>query len=119
MENTITGQIKLINDTQTFTSGFTKRQFVIITEDKFPQDIPLDFMKDKCTILDSFKVGDQVEVAYNLNGSEYKGKHYVNLVAWKITHLGEHQDRKSAPIPTTNTLKDEMPDFDNTSDCPF
>ena len=79
-------------------------------------------MKDKCQILDSFKPRDEVEVSYNLNGNEYNGKYYVNLVAWKIIHLGEHQDQRSAPIPTTSTLRDEvdiMQSLDDMDQIPF
>ena len=38
----LNGTIKLIYDTQTFPSGFSKREFVVTTDDKFPQDIKLD-----------------------------------------------------------------------------
>jgi len=118
--HTITGAIKLIFDTQTFASGFSKREFVVTTEGEYPKHIKLEFLKDKCQILDSYKVDDEVEVCYNLNGSEYNGKYYVNLLAWKITHLGEHQDQRSAPI-TTNTLRDEVEimHLDEMEDCPF
>ena len=80
----ITGRIKLIKEEQSFPSGFTKREFVVTTEDQYPQDLALEFVKDKCAVLDKYKEGDRVNVQYNLRGSEYNGRYFVNLQAWKI-----------------------------------
>ena len=44
----------------------------------------MDLPKDKCSILDSYKVGQEVTVDVNVRGSEYNGKFYVNLQGWKI-----------------------------------
>ena len=84
MEYEIEGSIKAIMDTQTFGSGFTKREFVITTEEKFPQDVKLETIKDKTTLLDRFSEGQRVKASFNIRGNEYKGKYYVNLQAWKI-----------------------------------
>ena len=79
-----TGAIKLINDIQTFSSGFEKREFVITTDEKNPQDIKLELIKDDVVKTDQFKVGDNVKVSWNLRGNEYNEKFYVNLQAWRI-----------------------------------
>ena len=85
MSNELTGKIKVINDTQTFDSGFQKREFVVTTNDpNYPQDIKLELIKDKCSVLDTYKVGQDVKVSFNLRGNEFKGKYYVNLQAWRI-----------------------------------
>lgn len=78
------GSVKLIYDTQSFPSGFQKREFVITTEDKYPQDVKFEVMKDKCTMLDAFKPGARVKVNFDIRGNEYKDRYYVNLNAWKI-----------------------------------
>ena len=81
----IKGKIKLIEATQEISDKFSKREFVITTtEDKYPQDIKLEFTKEKCVELDKFSVGDDVEVSFNIRGSEWKGKYFINLSAWKI-----------------------------------
>ena len=38
----IIGKVKLIRDEQSFASGFTKREFVITTEEQYPQDIQFE-----------------------------------------------------------------------------
>lgn len=88
MDLQLTGSIKLINDTITFESGFSKREFVITTDDQYPQDVKFEFFKDKTTVLDNYKVGDTVSVSFNIQGNEYNEKHYVSLQAWKMIKEG-------------------------------
>lgn len=79
------GKIKLINDTQSFPSGFTKREFVVTTSvDKYPQDLKFEVVKDKCAMLDQFEPEQEVTVFFDIRGNEYNGKYFVNLSAWKI-----------------------------------
>ena len=105
------GTIKLIGETQTFDSGFAKRQIVLTTQEQYPQDLAIDFVKDKTKVLDLFNVGDVVEVSVNLRGNEYNGKYYVNLQGWKINKEGSDQ---AAPQSSTQpiaapTSKDDLP----------
>ena len=83
----ITGNIKLIAETERFTSGFLKRQLVITTNETYPQDIAIDFIKDMCIKLDSFKVGQDVKISINIRGNEYNNKYYVSLQGWKIENV--------------------------------
>jgi single-strand DNA-binding protein len=105
------GTIKIINDTQTFSgSGFSKREFVITTGDsKYPQDIKFEVVKDKCASLDQFKVGQAVNVSFDIRGNEYQGKYYVNLSCWKI-QAGSGSGTQSAPSKKNNN---DIPDFSN------
>ena len=110
----VTGTIKLINETVTFDSGFSKREFVITTDEQYPQDIKLEFFKDKTSVLDNYEVGQSVTVGFNLRGSEYNGKYYVNLQAWKIGHndgteytIAEARDKARNPQPVEPT--DDLP----------
>ena len=79
------GKIKVINEAQSFASGFVKREFVVTTaHDKFPQDLKFEVVKDKCAMLDSFSTGQDVQVMFDIRGNEYNGKYFVNLSCWKI-----------------------------------
>ena len=79
------GKMKWIGTTQSFPSGFTKREFVVTTaHDKYPQDIKFDMMKEKCQMLDSFDLGQDVQVSFDIRGNEYNGKYFVNLACWKL-----------------------------------
>lgn len=122
------GSMKWIGDTQSFASGFTKREFVITTaHDKYPQDIKFEVVKDKCPILDQFAVGTEVTVSFDIRGNEYNGKYYVNLACWKLqggdAAGSDRSMEKRAPAargnaePTAADLRNES-DFDD-DDVPF
>ena len=83
------GQIIAIDQTITFDSGFQKREFVIeIPDGKYPQQIKFEILKDGVDSLDKFHTGDEVKVHFNLRGREWKGRYFVNLVAWRIENIG-------------------------------
>lgn len=85
----VAGKIKLINDTQSFPSGFTKREFVVTTAaDKYPQDLKFEVVKDKCSMLDNFEPEQDVQVSFDIRGNEFNGKYFVNLSCWKIQAAG-------------------------------
>lgn len=83
------GKLKWIGTTQSFASGFTKREFVITTaHDKYPQDLKFEVVKDKCSLLDNFEIDQEVNVSFDIRGNEYNGKYYVNLACWKLQAAG-------------------------------
>jgi single-strand DNA-binding protein len=85
MAYTMTGNIKKIFPTQTFPSGFSKREVVVTnTADRFPQDVKFDCLKEKEEILKGFKEGDEVTVHFDIRGREYNGRYFVDLNAWKM-----------------------------------
>lgn len=96
----IVGSIYKIGKTKNVskTGEFFKREFAIKTEDKFPQLIKMELLKDKCSILDNFNVGQPVTVYFNLNGREWhKDGHaiiFTTIQAWKI-----EKETQSAPTP--------------------
>ena len=72
MEYEIEGTIKVILDTQTFGSGFTKREFVVTTDEKFPQDVKLETIKDKVQLLDKYSEGQRVKASFNIRGTSVR-----------------------------------------------
>ena len=100
MDLQLQGRIKVILDTQTFDSGFSKRSFVVTTAEQYPQDVQFDFFKEKCSVLDTYAVNDEVNVSFNIRGNEYNGRYYVNLNAWKMEKAAAGAPTESAPLPT-------------------
>ena len=83
----VTGKVYQLGETQVVGSAgtFKKRTIVIETSEQYAQKIPIDFVQDKCDVLNNYKVGDNVSVAINIRGNEYNDKFYVSLNGWKIT----------------------------------
>lgn len=94
----VEGKIKLVGATQTFDSGFTKRQLVLTTFEQYPQDIAIDFVKDKTSLLDPLQVGESKSVSINIRGNEYNGKYYVNLQGWRVEDVAEETPAQEQPI---------------------
>ncbi|MDZ4822027.1 MAG: DUF3127 domain-containing protein [Flavobacteriales bacterium] len=118
----ITGTLKQIKDEQAFASGFTKREFVITTEDQFPQEIVFELIKEKGSIIDNFKVGEKLKVTFDIKGREWQGKHFVNLNAWKVESLGAGATVASAPSLNEPPPAAPMPETFNApvdDDLPF
>lgn len=102
----LTGKIKLIQEAKTFNSGFTKREMVVIVEDgKYPQEINIEFVQDKVSLLDDLQPGQEVTVTFDIRGREYNGRYFNNLQGWKVVTQGGQ-----------SALTGEAPPFPSPSD---
>lgn len=104
------GEITTISEVQTGTSKkgteWKKLGFVLNTKGEFPKDIYFTvFGEEK---VDSFmkynKVGQMVEVSFNIQSREYNEKWYTDLSAWKMFTLKEE-----ATVATSESGKDDLP----------
>ena len=114
----LTGKVKVVQDAQTFCSGFTKREVVVTVEDgKYPQDICLEFVQDKVSMLDNVQAGQGVTISFDIRGREYNGRYFNNLQGWKIqTGAGAPAASEKPPVSD----KDVPADFDEyEDDIPF
>ncbi|MDH3322835.1 MAG: DUF3127 domain-containing protein [Flavobacteriaceae bacterium] len=86
----VAGKIKKIDETKTFgTNGFRKREMVVTTDEQYPQMIMIEFIQDKCDLLNSFNVGDDVKVSINLRGREWvnpqgEAKYFNSIQGWRV-----------------------------------
>ncbi|MHA7823704.1 DUF3127 domain-containing protein [Chryseobacterium arthrosphaerae] len=85
----LTGVIKKIDPIQTFKSNFEKQEFLIVTEDRFPQTLKIEVHSLHIDILDRFNPGDKVLIKIKILGKEWTGKdgsvrYYNTIVANKI-----------------------------------
>lgn len=123
----ISGKLKLINETKEYgTNGFRKREVVVTTEEQYPQDLLIEFIQDKCDILNSYNVGENVKIDINLRGREWESpqgeiKYFNSIQGWRIEKLGvEDQNDMVPPIPQTEKSSDnEEFGKDEPDDLPF
>jgi hypothetical protein len=80
----IKGTLNAVFATEQVTDKFRKRVFWLDIPGEYPQTISLEFTQDKCSELDRYKAGDEVEVEFNLRGRISKDKCWNTLQAWKI-----------------------------------
>jgi hypothetical protein len=89
----VAGKIVAIMPTQVVSEKFSKREFVVETPDQYPQQILFQLTQDKCSLLDSLQVGQEVDVHLNIRGRSWTNpqgetKYFNTLEAWKIDVLG-------------------------------
>ncbi len=115
----LTGKVKLIQDLQTFNSGFTKREMVVTVEEgKYPQDINVEFVQDKVSLLDAVQIGQTITVTFDIRGREYNGRYFNNLVGWKVQNGAAQTDEYDQTPVYDNTYGTSAPaDFDD--EVPF
>ena len=122
------GVIHSIDQTREYgQNGFTKREFVVkLTGEgekpEYPNYVALEFLKDKCALLDSYQVGSEVKVTFNLSGRLWNtpGKPercFTSLQAWRIESLdGNAGDRDNYD----QFISNNFPDYEgNNQDVPF
>lgn len=85
----VKGKIKFIGATQQISDKFSKREVVVSTDEQYPQHISIEFNQDKCSILDKYSVGEDVEVGINLRGREWtnpqgESKYFNSIQGWNI-----------------------------------
>jgi hypothetical protein len=117
----ILGRIAEIKDNQQVSDTFRKRSFIIeYTENpQYPEYISFELIQDKCELLDSFQVGQEVEVSFNLKGRKWvnpegETKYFNSLQAWRIEV--PNNNREQMPSVESPTSANNMDDED---DLPF
>ena len=123
----ISGKIKLINEAKEYgNNSFRKREVVITTEEQYPQDLLIEFVQDKCEILNSFQVGQSVKIDINLRGREWESpqgeiKYFNSIQGWRIEKLfSEDENTNIPPVPPAEAFQpaDEL-NQDEPDDLPF
>lgn len=121
-----TGVVEEVMETQTFPSGFTKREIVIgndvDSQSKYPNPVKFSFKKDNCSLLDGVTKGKRVKVHFVIDGRRWEGakgvQYFVDLTGLKIEVL--NGDGTSVePVPTAATPEPAMIDAGDIDDMPF
>jgi len=122
----ITGKIKKIDDAKTVgSSGFKIREMVVTTNEQYPQMILIQFVQDKCDLLNNYQVGQDVKVSINLRGREWinpqgEAVYFNTIQGWRI-EVAQLENASGVPpmapldnLETTSNVDDSEPD-----DLPF
>ena len=116
------GRVTVIKPTEKISDKFQKREFVVMSQDKYPQPICLQLTQDKCTMIDAVKEGDKISVNFSLRGREWSGKdgitkYFNTLEAWRVNILEAAPTAPGAPKPSRMNI-DNTP-LAEPDDLPF
>jgi len=92
MSNTIEGTITYISQSEQVSEKMTKRFFVVLTDEQYPQEVKIEAINKSCDVLDFQKIDDKVKVTYNVRGRSWTSKEgkkdwFNTLSLWKIESL--------------------------------
>ena len=119
----VSGKIKEIQG-EVVKGTFKSKNIIVTTDEQYPQHISIQFVQDKCDLLNNFQVGEPVKIDINLRGREWTNPQgetvYFNTIqGWRILKLKAESSAgyvinvPDAFAPTTN-INEEEP-----SDLPF
>lgn len=117
------GTIKLVFDTVQVSDRFKKREFVITeTGSPYPQEVIFQLSQEKVDLVNEFKVGEEVEVSFNLRGRAWTNpkdgvtRYFNSLEAWRIARVGQAQ-----PVSNNNGGEEFVPQMNAVidDDLPF
>ncbi|WP_394748449.1 DUF3127 domain-containing protein [Spongiimicrobium salis] len=125
----IQGKIKMIDETKTYgNNGFRKREVVITTDEQYPQHILIEFVQDKCDLLNNYSVGQEIKVSINIRGREWvnpqgETKYFNSIQGWRIENIqAEAPDAGQGmpPVPPMDAFEpaDDLQEEDH-DDLPF
>ena len=88
-----------------------KQTFLIQTSAEYNNQICFQlFGEEKIKLLEPYKIGDQIEVFFNISSREYNNRYYHNIDAWKINHTSNSNNEKnSSDNNSKNTTEESLP----------
>ena len=106
----ISGKVKWIDEVKTYgTNGFRKREIVVTTEEQYPQHIMIEFVQDKCELLDAYQVGQSVKIGINIRGREWvnpqgETKYFNSIQGWRVEAV-ESAPAGMPPMPPLESFE--------------
>jgi hypothetical protein len=99
----IIGKIVEIQDAQQVSETFKKRSFVLeyAENPQYAEYISFETIQDKCSLLDNFHAGQEVEVSFNLRGRKWinpegETRYFNTLQAWRLDSLAQGSNQPTA-----------------------
>jgi hypothetical protein len=87
----VTGKILEIGEVKKVSEKFQKLEFVIETQEQYPQVYAIQLVQDKVDVIKFYNVGSIVDVNVNIKGRAWQNpntletKYFVTLEAWSIS----------------------------------
>jgi hypothetical protein len=112
--STIKGKVIVKKDTIKVTEKFNKRNFVILEAGDYPQEIEVELQQDKCNLIDSIEVGQEIEAHFNLRGRSWTNpqgeiKWFNTIVIWKIDAMAKEMKSTSEKLSIADEVGDNLP----------
>jgi hypothetical protein len=123
----VRGVVHLIEDTKTYgQKGFRKRLLVLEQDNgRFTNYVPVEFVQDACDSADDLNVGDELEIAYRLNGRKWQRdansevKFFLNAEALSFDVVGKNSTAGTAASASASSANDAFQEATDDDEVPF
>lgn len=100
----VKGKVHEISQVITVSEKFKKRELILEYAENptYPEYVKFEAVQDKVNLFDNIKVGDNVELFFNLRGRPWTDKtgktsYFNTLSVWRLTPLGAAEGASAAP----------------------
>ena len=124
-----TGVVEKVLPTQSFASGFSKRDVVMTddvgTETKWPNHIAFTFKKEAASVLDTVREGQRAKIRFAIDGREWTNpqgqvKYFTDLTGLKLEVLNaDGSSTEPEPEPVPPPAEPSFPEDPAVDDMPF
>lgn len=118
MSYELKGKLHKVFPTESKTDTFQAREFVVETQENYPQLIKFQLTQDKCSLIDSYNEGEEINVHFDLRGREWNEKYFTNLQAWKLDKVSA-DDSEAAEASSSDMPVDGFSIEEDDNDLPF
>ena len=119
----IKGKVHEIGAVQQVSETFKKRDLVVEYAENptYPEYLKFEAIQDKTALFDAIKVGDEVEVSFNLKGRPWTNKegvtsYFNSMHVWRLTTLNNSSAASMTPetvqpadVSTAGAEDDDLP----------
>lgn len=99
----IKGKVHEVNPVQQVTDSLKKQELIIeyIENPQYPEYLKFEAVNDRCDLIAALKVGQDVEVFFNLRGRPWTDKagkksYFNSMQLWKVNVLGTSNSAPTA-----------------------
>ena len=120
IEGVLIEKLPPVSGTSKAGKEWEKCEFIIETQDQFPKKVCFTLFGDKVSLINDTKIGQSINVAFNLESREFNGKYYHNINCWRIDQLTEPSTPEFtySQVSGTTTSEGDGND-DDSNDLPF
>ena len=113
IRTSVEGDVYLLNDKVQLTEKFAKRNVVIQTINQYNNEVSIDFINDKISLLDGIKQGDAVKIyvdVFSRQSNKNPNQYFNNITGWKIETIHSAvKTEQPAAVEQDNEIPDELP----------
>ena len=89
---------------------FKKIEFILVSDEQYPQMIKFELQNNKIKLIESFFIGDQIKLDFNLRGIEWldpEGKkvYFTSFTVWRLKKI------QNGYVVPTKESPDQRPQY--------